>query len=125
MTNENQTPNRNYVEEGFLPIDQWKATDVHGRLLIATQNTQDFKDMHLHNMPGVTIIRNYTKVESVWIKEDPFPDETAGGKAMNADEVIKFCVDGLGIELDPWQEDLIRTRVHGDHRALKIQPKSD
>lgn len=113
---------KNFVADGYLPTDQWKATDVNGHLLIATQNTQDLKDMHLYNMPGVTIIRNYVKTENTWIREDPFPEETAGNKALTGDEVIKFIVDGLGIELEAWQEELLRQRVHGE-RALRIQPK--
>ena len=112
-----------YIEEGYLPTDQWKATDINGRLLIATRKIQDFKDMHLHNMTGVTIIRNYMKVENTWIREDPFPEETAGKKALSPDEVIKFLKEGLNIELVAWQEELLRQRVVNPDHKLNISTK--
>lgn len=112
-----------YIEEGYLPTDQWKATDINGHVLHATNITQDFKDLHLHNKVGVTIIRNYTKVESSWVREDPFPEETAGKKALAPDEVIKFIVDGLSIELEAWQEELIRQRVVNPDKKLNVFSK--
>lgn len=112
-----------YIDEGYLPTDQWKATDINGRLLIATRNIQDFKDLHLHNKTGVTIIRNYLKIENTWIREDPFPEETAGKKALSPDEVIKFLKEALLIELAGWQEELLRQRVVNPDHTLNISAK--
>lgn len=115
--------NASYIESGFLPTNLWKATDINGRLLLATQNIQDFKDQHLHNKTGVTIIRNYVKTENTWIREDPFPEETAGKKALSPDEVIKFFVDGLGVRLEAWQEELLRQRVVNPDKKLNLFSK--
>lgn len=112
-----------YISEGYLPTDQWKATDINGHLLLATRDIQDFKQLHLWNKTGVTIIRNYIKTENTWIREDPFPEETAGKKALSPDEVVKFLVDGLGIELEVWQEELLRQRVVNPDRKINILSK--
>jgi hypothetical protein len=109
-----------FIADGYLPTDLWKATDINGHLLIATRDIQDFKDMHLWNKTGVTIIRNYVKTEITWVREDPFPEETAGKKALSPDEVIKFLVDGLGITLEEWQEELLRQRVANPDRKINI-----
>jgi hypothetical protein len=122
MTNTNNLfdPNRGvnwnvarkaYIDDGFLPTSKWIAVETFGgKILLETTNPEDFKIHDLYERPDVTIIRQYLKETETWVKEDPFPEKEEVRPVITSEDIIGFIVDGLGIVMDPWQEDLVRAR---------------
>lgn len=121
MTNTLFDPNRRvdwntarqaYINDGYLPTKTWVVVETYGdgKILLKTQDPEDIKRHHYYNRPGVTIVRQYLKETETWVKEDPFPEIEDDKPAITSSYIIDFVVTGLGVDLEPWQEDLIHAR---------------
>lgn len=113
-----------YIADGFLPTSTWVAVETFGgKILMETANPEDFKIHDLYDRTEVTIIRQYLKETETWVKEDPFPEKEEVRPVITSDDIIGFIVEGLGISLESWQEDVVRARF--EDRTAKASVGND
>jgi hypothetical protein len=108
-----------FLAQGYLPSTIWQALDIYdeSRLILKTTDPEDFKKANLHDKHGVVIVRQYLKQEEVWIKEEPF----AAPDSLTFEQVAEFITNTLGMEIEPWQEELIRIRFEKADSKFKAQ----
>jgi hypothetical protein len=107
-----------HMEQGFVPTDTWRALSTYdtSNVLLTTQNPEDFRRLDFLHKEEVTIVRQYTRQEETWIIEEPFP----APKTITQEEIILFLVNNLNVELEPWQEELIRVKFNDRSAKLEL-----
>ncbi|QED11655.1 hypothetical protein PP914_gp167 [Arthrobacter phage Qui] len=114
-----------YIDDGFLPTSKWIALETFGgKIRMETTDPEDFKRHELYEHPEITIIRQYLKETETWVKEDPFPEKEEVRPVITSEDIIGFIVDGLGISLEAWQEDVVRARFEDRTAKVKLDGKS-
>jgi hypothetical protein len=110
------------MEQGFAPTETWRALDTYdtSNVLLTTQDPEDFRRLEFLHKSEVTIVRQYVRKEETWIIEEPFP----APKTITQEEIVLFLVNSLNVELEPWQEELIRIKFNDRSAKLNLEAKS-
>ena len=108
-----------HMEQGFAPTETWRALDSYdtNNVLLTTQDPEDFRRLAFLHKQEVTIVRQYIRPEEAWIIEEPFP----APKTITQEEIVMFLVNGLNMELEPWQEELIRIKFNDRNAKMTLE----